>query len=115
MLSVTRYGVVLKYPKAPLLQLKPKARGIFLPIEVVELSRQRLPRSRVNEHVQEFMAQAMIMGPTDRQGYILRKRKNFDGNPVLDHFGLKLSSELVSCKGCVLNSPNIVYRNKVKC
>lgn len=106
----TRYGITLRFPTAPLLQLMPKTKETYLPIELVQLSFQKLP-GLYGERVKTSMAESMIMAPADRQQFIMRKREIFTDNPVLTHFQLNVSTSFTACNAIVLAAPSVKYRN----
>eukprot|EP01054_Gregarina_sp_Poly1_P003870 Gregarina_sp_Poly_1__3869@NODE_2156_length_2584_cov_499_305920_g396_i2_p1_GENE_NODE_2156_length_2584_cov_499_305920_g396_i2NODE_2156_length_2584_cov_499_305920_g396_i2_p1_ORF_typecomplete_len770_score108_59PAZ/PF02170_22/9_4e20ArgoN/PF16486_5/1_3e12ArgoMid/PF16487_5/1_4e07ArgoL2/PF16488_5/2_6e03ArgoL2/PF16488_5/1_8e04ArgoL2/PF16488_5/1_1e05Piwi/PF02171_17/0_0014_NODE_2156_length_2584_cov_499_305920_g396_i21402449 len=105
-----RYHIQLRFPDAPLIQLAPKKKELYMPAELIYVSRQKLPQVP-RESVKRQIIEIMTMEPGVRANYIRNTMGFvFKENPVLKHFGVDLQDEMLSIDGEILEPPVLSYR-----
>eukprot|EP01053_Blabericola_migrator_P007848 Blabericola_migrator_1__7847@NODE_400_length_8905_cov_313_446821_g317_i0_p1_GENE_NODE_400_length_8905_cov_313_446821_g317_i0NODE_400_length_8905_cov_313_446821_g317_i0_p1_ORF_typecomplete_len965_score180_64Piwi/PF02171_17/1_3e53PAZ/PF02170_22/6_1e15ArgoMid/PF16487_5/3_3e08ArgoL2/PF16488_5/3_1e07ArgoN/PF16486_5/1_6e06ArgoN/PF16486_5/1_3e04_NODE_400_length_8905_cov_313_446821_g317_i026255519 len=104
-----QYNIELRYPDAPLLKLAPKRRNLFMPAELIFVSRQKIPKPQ--KDVQRRLLERLILSPERRANLIQTALTYaFDRNPILDYFDIKIDPQMMAVHGEVLEPPVLAYR-----
>ncbi|KAH0484261.1 MAG: uncharacterized protein KVP18_003484 [Porospora cf. gigantea A] len=104
-----QYGLTLRYPDLPVVQLKPKTRGIYVPLELLDFAKQRMMR-RVGEKVKSVIGGIMTMAPQDRLLHIQKTvLETFGDNPVLRDCHIRVNPSALVVDAEVYRPPILEY------
>lgn len=105
----TRYGINLRHPDAPLLLVKPAKRNIMLPIELVDMSLQKLSKA-YDDPTKSAMASLMTLEPQQRKDYVNHIVHDvFKDNPILQKFGIEVNNVMEIWDATVIAAPWLQY------
>ncbi|GFQ99361.1 protein argonaute-2 [Trichonephila clavata] len=107
----------LQYPHLPCVQVNPAKKGIYIPIEVCELVEGQHCKKKLDDKQTAEMIKFTAKPPKKRFEEIRDslKRANFNMDPCLKEFGVKVSPEPISLDGRIIEAPNVRYlEQKVK-
>ncbi|XP_062507547.1 protein argonaute-2-like [Corticium candelabrum] len=106
-----KYNRRLKYPSLPCLQVAPKEKKRFFPMEVCRIA----PKQRCLKKLPEKLVAAMIKKtarpPAERQAQIMNfvSDANFNRDPYISQFGITVDIKMCELKGRVLPPPQLQY------
>ncbi|KAF0988871.1 hypothetical protein HZS_1789, partial [Henneguya salminicola] len=112
-----RYNIILKYPKLPLLQIEPKNKNIYMPIELAEIiinkiipkndstTKKYSDRSRINSKD--------ILKPNVRYSKSIEMARELQelNSIALESFGMKISAEMLSID---YNTDGTKYKTQIE-
>ncbi|CAL1287887.1 unnamed protein product [Larinioides sclopetarius] len=119
-ISVAQYFAqnyrALQYPHLPCIQVNPEQKGIFIPIEVCNLVEGQHCRKKLDEKQTAEMIKFTANPPKERFNKIKEtiKSANFNQDPCVREFGMKVSNELLSLDARKIEAPTVRYSNERK-
>lgn len=109
----SRYGMKLRYPNMPLIEVGSRKRPIHLPIEVCHIK----GGERVNKKLQPAQTATMIKAtaqkPHIRTSSIEKAyaERSYATDETVNAFGIGVESSMLQVQGRVLDAPRIIYRD----
>lgn len=108
-----KYGYRIRYPLMPLIQLQPRERRLFLPIEVLKVSDrwQRL-RRKLPDELQALTHEFTVTPPAQRFSDIDHMAKegcHVQQDPFLRTFGVGVDPKFLEVGARVLQPPNCMF------
>ena len=107
-----KYGIELQYAHLPCIQVEPKNKNIFIPMELAEIEEgQRCIRSLTDEQIAKIIRMS-AKKPDLKRRTIDDAASDFSrkSSNVLQQFGLSVETRPVQIKGRILPTPKIAYR-----
>ena len=105
----SKYGITLKYPDLPCLQIGAKKN--LIPIELCNIVQGQRRQGRLTPmQTREMIRHTALPAPQRQQAIasVIRSAK-FDQDPYCRDFGIKIGNEMASIKGRVLDPPLLSY------
>lgn len=107
-----RYNIQLRWPNLPVVEMsKP---GIYYPMEAVGVVGLQRYNFKLTEEQTSRMLKVAVQRPVDRLKSVEEAKSRLDhGNdPVLRHFGMRVSNDMIRTKARILPSPEIQFGNQ---
>jgi len=110
-----QYGITLRYPLLPCLQVGNPSKGCFLPMEVCNIVAGQRCIKKLNERQTSDMIKCTARNANDRKKEIMNVlgKANFAEDEHLKYFGIEVSTEMTKVVGRVLDAPKIEYGREV--
>ncbi|KAG0308842.1 eukaryotic translation initiation factor 2C, 2 [Dissophora globulifera] len=107
------YGKRLRYPALPCIGSKGKQAVCYFPIEVCSIVPGQHYKKKLNEDQLATMIKSTAVRPDVRASKIKSALRtlDFDNNPYLDSFGMRISNTMTQVRARVLSSPAIEFDN----
>jgi len=113
-----KYKLKLKHPYLPCLQVGQEHKHTYLPLEVCNIVAGQRCIKKLTDMQTSTMIRATARSAPDREREInnLVAKADFNKDPYVQEFGLKISKSMVEVKGRILPSPKLQYggRNKMQ-
>lgn len=111
-----KYKLKLKHPYFPCLQVGQEHKHTYLPLEVCNIVAGQRCIKKLTDMQTSTMIRATARSAPDREKEInnLVARADFNKDPYVQEFGLKISKSMVEVKGRVLPSPKLQYGGRSK-
>uniref|UniRef100_A0A8C7P0V6 Protein argonaute-1 n=1 Tax=Oncorhynchus mykiss TaxID=8022 RepID=A0A8C7P0V6_ONCMY len=106
-----KYNLQLKYPHLPCLQVGQEQKHTYLPLEVCNIVAGQRCIKKLTDNQTSTMIKATARSAPDRQEEISRlmKNANFNLDPYIQEFGIKVKDEMAEVTGRVLPAPILQY------
>ncbi|KAF1767277.1 hypothetical protein GCK72_007236 [Caenorhabditis remanei] len=106
-----KYGLTLKYPHLPCLQVGQEAKHTYLPIEVCcVVSGQRCIKKLTDSQTSTMIkATARTAPERERDIANLVRKAEFSADPFAHEFGITINPAMTEVKGRVLMAPKLLY------
>ncbi|XP_016089891.1 protein argonaute-1-like [Sinocyclocheilus grahami] len=106
-----KYNLQLKYPHLPCLQVGQEQKHTYLPLEVCNIVAGQRCIKKLTDNQTSTMIKATARSAPDRQEEISRLMKNADFNldPYIQEFGIKVKDDMAEVTGRVLPAPILQY------
>lgn len=111
-----KYKLKLKHPYLPCLQVGQEHKHTYLPLEVCNIVAGQRCIKKLTDMQTSTMIRATARSAPDREREInsLVTKADFNKDPYVQEFGLKISKSMVEVKGRVLPSPKLQYGGRSK-
>ncbi|KAK4336897.1 hypothetical protein RND71_043462 [Anisodus tanguticus] len=111
-----KYKLKLKHPYLPCLQVGQEHKHTYLPLEVCNIVAGQRCIKKLTDMQTSTMIRATARSAPDREREInnLVNKAEFNKDPYVQEFGLKISKSMVEVKGRVLQSPKLQYGGRTK-
>ncbi|XP_071041678.1 protein argonaute-4 [Parasteatoda tepidariorum] len=110
-----RYNKKLDFPFLPCVQVKPKNKNRYLPIEVCYIPEGQHCRKELSDNDKREMIKFTADNPENRFRKIVNIRNkwaNYDGDEYLKNFGIGVERDPVRLSGRTMQAPNLNYGNR---
>ncbi|KAI4890758.1 hypothetical protein NFI96_014114, partial [Prochilodus magdalenae] len=106
-----KYNLQLKYPHLPCLQVGQEQKHTYLPLEVCNIVAGQRCIKKLTDNQTSTMIKATARSAPDRQEEISRlmKNANFNLDPYIQEFGIKVRDDMAEVTGRVLPAPILQY------
>ncbi|GFP93542.1 protein argonaute mel1 [Phtheirospermum japonicum] len=106
-----KYNIALKYPYLPALQAGSSSKSIYLPMEVCKIVDGQRYSKKLNERQVTSLLRATCQRPPDRERSITKmvSHNNYNGNEIVNEFGIIVNPQLTSIEARVLPPPMLKY------
>uniref|UniRef100_A0A8C1PW44 Argonaute RISC component 1 n=1 Tax=Cyprinus carpio TaxID=7962 RepID=A0A8C1PW44_CYPCA len=106
-----KYSLQLKYPHLPCLQVGQEQKHTYLPLEVCNIVAGQRCIKKLTDNQTSTMIKATARSAPDRQEEISRlmKNANFNLDPYIQEFGIKVKDDMAEVTGRVLPAPILQY------
>uniref|UniRef100_A0A671XJI0 Protein argonaute-1 n=1 Tax=Sparus aurata TaxID=8175 RepID=A0A671XJI0_SPAAU len=106
-----KYNLQLKYPHLPCLQVGQEQKHTYLPLEVCNIVAGQRCIKKLTDNQTSTMIKATARSAPDRQEEISRlmKNANFNLDPYIQEFGIKVKDDMAEVTGRVLPAPILQY------
>uniref|UniRef100_A0A668VLZ3 Protein argonaute-1 n=1 Tax=Oreochromis aureus TaxID=47969 RepID=A0A668VLZ3_OREAU len=106
-----KYNLQLKYPHLPCLQVGQEQKHTYLPLEVCNIVAGQRCIKKLTDNQTSTMIKATARSAPDRQEEISRlmKNANFNLDPYIQEFGIKVKDDMAEVMGRVLPAPILQY------
>ncbi|KAK1806387.1 hypothetical protein P4O66_004902 [Electrophorus voltai] len=106
-----KYSLQLKYPHLPCLQVGQEQKHTYLPLEVCNIVAGQRCIKKLTDNQTSTMIKATARSAPDRQEEISRlmKNANFNLDPYIQEFGIKVRDDMAEVTGRVLPAPILQY------
>ncbi|GIY90905.1 protein argonaute-3 [Caerostris darwini] len=106
----------LQFPHLPCLQVNPEKKRIFIPLEVCEIEEGQHCKKKLDEKQTAEMIKFTAKPPKQRFDKVRESLKtaNFNQDPCVREFGMKVSTEPLDLEGRVIEAPNVRYHQEQK-
>ncbi|KAH8692689.1 putative eukaryotic translation initiation factor eIF-2C4 [Talaromyces proteolyticus] len=106
-----KYNQVLHCPELPVVEMTKK--GVLYPMECLEVAPLQRYNHKLDERQTADMLRIAVRKPEIRFGDIAKAKTRLDhaGDPVLKHFGMKISDAPIITKARLLPAPDIQFAN----
>lgn len=111
-----KYKLKLKHPHLPCLQVGQEHKHTYLPLEVCNIVAGQRCIKKLTDMQTSTMIRATARSAPDREREInnLMNKADFNKDPYVREFGLKVSKSMVEVRGRVLNSPRLQYGGRTR-
>ncbi|GBF95153.1 hypothetical protein Rsub_07737 [Raphidocelis subcapitata] len=109
------YGIALKAPRLPCVNVsKDPSKVVWLPMEMCRILPGQRKRMLQDERHTTAMLRFAGLKPRERSGYLRDvvsnpALANFNAEPAVQKFGMRVSPDMVTVKGRVLDPPKLAY------
>ncbi|KAK4775311.1 hypothetical protein SAY86_010246 [Trapa natans] len=106
-----KYDVIVKHPNLPCLQAGSDSKPIYLPMEFCKIVEGQRYTKKLNEKQVTNLLRATCQRPNERENGIQKifKANKFKEVPIVNEFGMTISSELARVPARVLPAPILNY------
>uniref|UniRef100_A0A8C1QDN6 Argonaute RISC component 1 n=1 Tax=Cyprinus carpio TaxID=7962 RepID=A0A8C1QDN6_CYPCA len=106
-----KYSLQLKYPHLPCLQVGQEQKHTYLPLEVCNIVAGQRCIKKLTDNQTSTMIKATARSAPDRQEEISRlvSNANFNLDPYIQEFGIKVKDDMAEVTGRVLPAPILQY------
>ena len=107
-----KYGIRLQYPGLPCLQVGQEHKHTYLPMEVCRIVAGQRCLKKLTDMQTSTMIKATARSAPDREREIknLISKADFNNDPFIRQFGLKVSQTMLDTPARVLNPPKMEYK-----
>ena len=107
-----KYGIRLQYPGLPCLQVGQEHKHTYLPMEVCRIVAGQRCLKKLTDMQTSTMIKATARSAPDREREIknLINKADFNNDPFIRQFGLKVSQNMLDTPARVLNPPKMEYK-----
>ncbi|KAG6450694.1 hypothetical protein O3G_MSEX006730 [Manduca sexta] len=100
-------GYKIQYPNMNCMWVGPKDKGIYFPMELLEVAYGQARNKQLNERQLSTMVREAATPPDIRKQKIeeVIQKMNYSANPYFKHFGLEISQDFFSVESKVLEPP----------
>jgi eukaryotic translation initiation factor 2C len=111
-----KYKLKLKHPHLPCLQVGQEHKHTYLPLEVCNIVAGQRCIKKLTDMQTSTMIRATARSAPDREREInnLVNKADFNKDPYVREFGLKVSKSMVEVRGRVLLSPRLQYGGRTR-
>uniref|UniRef100_A0A8C1PV54 Argonaute RISC component 1 n=2 Tax=Cyprinus carpio TaxID=7962 RepID=A0A8C1PV54_CYPCA len=111
-----KYSLQLKYPHLPCLQVGQEQKHTYLPLEVCNIVAGQRCIKKLTDNQTSTMIKATARSAPDRQEEISRlvSNANFNLDPYIQEFGIKVKDDMAEVTGRVLPAPILQYGGRVR-
>ena len=106
-----KYGIKLRYPGLPCLQVGQEHKHTYLPMEVCKIVPGQRCLKKLTDMQTSTMIKATARSAPDREREIknLISKADFNNDPYIKQFGLDVSQKMIETPGRILRPPTLQY------
>lgn len=104
-----KYKIKLRFPAQPTIQMQPREKNIFIPMELCSVPRGQMNQKICPDSCKQLMIKHTAVSTDERKANIMQFSRNYAENRDLQAFGIDVSQTFEKVMARIINPPDILY------